>query len=470
MPDWTAPFHMPHMTTEEFLKKKAEYVAKYGYRYTIPGFDDIFHIPIEAPITEEEDKLWKARRYDEISPERREEIEYIKAKRKAKYLDMLGSPLPEIFNSRAALLTAIDDAQDACSTLAIAGMVASRAMPPAARVVMMAGTGWIMVAGQVLNLATFGLAPEQMALSRKRIQDQMTKDNPFTKKARLKNARKILRGGFGFGAALEVAQTTDQVFGWGISLGAVMSLPLAITFGAAKLITGRPLTVYWPVPHIPRWRRIAKKMHPAMLAFNGVLWQTDDIEMTGYMMASNAAAQMELTDFSEWNPLDAVRRPDLATIPAPTPTKGYLIEILEETDPNWRDTVLWPQTGSYRAYTEHLASSTYALAVNNFKAYAERQKYSELGFIGAQNVSLAGMNVLEALEGQESVQYDYTAWCKTMHALLDQGYVPPTDLSDEQKTCFADWLEAHEKLGSCPTTPEALAYAQYSCGWKFVRE
>ncbi len=46
MPDWTAPFHMPHMITEDFQRKKAEYVAKYGYRYTIPGFDDIFHIPI----------------------------------------------------------------------------------------------------------------------------------------------------------------------------------------------------------------------------------------------------------------------------------------------------------------------------------------------------------------------------------------------------------------------------------------
>lgn len=470
MPDWTAPFHVPRMTTEEFQRKKAEYVAKYGYRYTIPGFDDIFHIPIEAPITDAEDALWKARRKDEISPERREEIEYIKAKRKAKYLDMLGSPLPEVLVSRAALLTSIDDAQDAMSTLAIAGMVASRALPPAARAVMMTGTGWIMIAGQCLNLATFGLAPEQMALSRKRLQDQMTKDNPFSKKARLKNAKKLLKGGFGFGAALEVAQTTDQVFGWGISLGAVMSLPLSIITGAAKLVTGQKLTVYYPVPHIPRWRRIAKKMHPAMLAFNGVFHQTDDIEMTGYMMAANAAAQMELTDLSEWNPLDSVLRPDMATFPPPTPTKGYLLEILEETDPNWRDTVLWPQTGTYRPTTEHLVNATYARATENFRSYAERQKYSELGFIGAQNVSLSGMNVLEALEGRDSVEYDYTAWCKTIHALLDQGYVPPTDLSDEQKACFAGWLEAHEKLGSCPTTREAFDYAQYSCGWKFVRE
>ena len=56
--------------------------------------------------------------------------------------------------------------------------------------------------------------------------------------------------------------------------------------------------------------------------------------MTGHLMAANAAAQMELTDLSGWNPLDSVSRPDRATFPPPTPTKGYLLEILEETDPN----------------------------------------------------------------------------------------------------------------------------------------
>jgi hypothetical protein len=34
------------------------------------------------------------------------------------------------------------------------------------------------------------------------------------------------------------------------------------------------------------------------------------------------------------NPLEAVSRPDRAIIPPPTPTKVYLLEILEETDPN----------------------------------------------------------------------------------------------------------------------------------------
>ena len=78
--------------------------------------------------------------------------------------------------------------------------------------------------------------------------------------------------------------------------------------------------------------------------------------------------------------------------------------------------------------------------------------------------------MLEALAGEDSVDYDYTTWSKTIHALLDQGYVPQTDLNYEQKTCFAGWLDAHEEPGSCPTTREAFDYTQYSCDRKFVRE
>lgn len=270
MPDWTAPFHMPHMTTEDFKRRQAEYVAKHGYRYSIPGFDDVFHLGIEKSITPEEDKLWKSGRKDELSAERLDEIYYIKANRKRKYLDMLGSPAPEIFQSRAALLTSIDDAQDALTTLAVSGLVASRALPGAYRTAVLAGTGWVMIAAQCMNLATFVLTPENIAISRKRIQDNLTKDNPFNKKARVKLAKRLRSANVGVGAAIEIAQTTDQVFGVGISLGAVMSLPINILAGAARLISGKPVTVTFPVPYMPHWVRRAKKLHQAQLAIYGL--------------------------------------------------------------------------------------------------------------------------------------------------------------------------------------------------------
>ena len=469
MPDWTAPFHMPRMTTERFKQKKAEYVAKYGYRYSIPGFDDIFHLGIEKSITPEEDKLWKTGRKDEIPADRRDEIHYIKENRKRRYLDMLGSPLPEIINNRAALLTSIDDAQDALTTLAVTGFVAARALPGAYRLAVLAGTGWIMVAAQCLNLATFVLAPEQIALSRKRIQDNLTKDNPFAKKARLKTALRLKNAKVGIGAAMEVAQTTDQVFGVGISLGAVMALPVNIIAGSARLVTGDPVRVTYPLPYLPHWIGRAKKLHQAQLAVLGLEYGTDDMEMTTLILASNALSQMELSHSGFWNPLNYLDNIDEIEIRAPYPEKGYLLEVLEETDPGWRETVTWPSTGKQWSGVNELIDTTHENATNNLRRYCYRQKHSELGFIASQNACLFGMNTLQRAEGLGSVEYDYTAWCKTIHALLDQGYVPPDNLTETNKTLFTDWLEAHERAGSCPTTPEALAYAKYNCGWEFIQ-
>ena len=469
MADWTAPFQMPHTTTEEFIEKKRKYVEKYGYRYSIPGFDDVFHLGIEKSITPEEDNLWKTGRKDEIPPDRRDELHVIKANRKRKYLDMLGSPLPEILVNRAALLTSIDNAQDALSTLAVTGMVAARTLPVAYKAAVLAGSGWIMVAAQCLNLATFGLAPEQIALSRKRMQDRLTKDNPFTKKARVKLTRRLYDARVGLGTALEAAQTTKEVFGIGISLGSVMSLPLNVLAGSIRLATGDPLRVTWPVPYLPHWVRRAKKLGHAILMSQGLAHGTDDMEMTTHLFAANALSQMELSDTGLSYTLHHIRDVNRVEIAVPGPEKGYLLEILEETDPDWRETVLWPSTGKKWSGPNEIAETTYENITNNLHKYCYRQKHSELGFIASQNASQASMNILQKFEGPGSVDTDYTAWSKLIHSLLELGYVPPTDLTDLQKSCFTGWLEAHESAGTCPTIPEAIAFARHNCGFEFER-
>jgi len=68
------------------------------------------------------------------------------------------------------------------------------------------------------------------------------------------------------------------------------------------------------------------------------------------------------------------------------------------------------------------------------------------------------MNILQKFEGKGSLSSDYTALSKTLHALLVLGHVQPTDLTENQKTCFTAWLKAHEKRGSCPKTREAFDY------------
>lgn len=204
------------------------------------------------------------------------------------------------------------------------------------------------------------------------------------------------------------------------------------------------------------------------MLYTACLRGTDDFEMTTHIIAANALSQMELTHAETVHPLDHIKKLHDVAIRAPTPEKGYLLEILEETDPDWRETVTWPSTGKTWSPINALINTTHENATNNFRKYAYRQKHNELGFIASQNACLAGMNTLQAIEGEGSVEYDYTAWSKSIHALLNAGYVPPTNLTGSQISCLTSWLEAHEEVGTCPTTPEVLTYAKYNCGWEFV--
>jgi hypothetical protein len=62
--------------------------------------------------------------------------------------------------------------------------------------------------------------------------------NPFSRQARAKRLAKAARGVPGFGALLEVAQTTDQLFGYGISLGGVVGVLMEGSFAAARVQRG----------------------------------------------------------------------------------------------------------------------------------------------------------------------------------------------------------------------------------------
>ena len=75
-------------------------------------------------MTTEETQLWKDRKYDEIPAARRADIREEKARKKEKFLAMLADPSPKIARDAAAILTALDDVQDAVSTLACIGMLA----------------------------------------------------------------------------------------------------------------------------------------------------------------------------------------------------------------------------------------------------------------------------------------------------------------------------------------------------------
>lgn len=467
MPDWTASFHTPRMTDAEYEKKKAEYVAKYGYQITIPGFEDIVHLPIEKPMTLEEDRLWKAKKFDLFSPERYEELKYIKKRRKERYLARLGSPTPEFLRTRASWLGSLDDAEDAMSTLACLGMVATRVLPKWAADAVAGPTGWLMVAADILDLATLIIVPEQLPLNRKRAQDKLTESNPASKKARAKRAKKLRDCKLNHGDLIEALQVCDNVFGVGLSLGALMGAPLQIIAGNVRWITGAPVKVKYPVPDMSHWVRAGKKLASAAWDSMTTPFGTDDNQVTRHLVGLNIAAQLEHTHLSDWNPLDGITFPSAVETHAKIPTSTFAREILEEEDPEGLTKIGHPSTGQrWSTYNDLLAAGK-DIANDNFKRYCERNRHNFMGFAGAINATESLFYNVEALEGEGSMEYDYTAMCKTTHSLLSQGYRFPAKLTRTQKQAFLTWITEHESIGTCPTTPEVLSYAKEACGFEF---
>ena len=470
MPDWTAPFKMPRMTTEEFRKRKADYVAKYGYQITIPGFEDIIRLPVEKPLTTEEKKLWRARNYKAFSEERLEEIRYIKKRRKEKYLAMLASPTPEVFSNRASILTALDNTQDAVSTCAAVGLIAVKTLPRAVARVIAGPVGWLMAGANIMNLATESVSPERWGIRQKRVIDSVTDKNPKSQKLRLKYLDRLKKQRLNHGALIEAAQVTENVFGVGISLGQAMNLPIEIIAGNVRMLYGHRVSVKYPIPDLGHWQRLAAKAMKGYAASWGVYRGSDVIEDTTEVVGLNLMAQVTAQTMREYDALENVMFMDMLEVAAPYPDNPLLIEVMDEEDPDWRQAVGWPGTGKEWSTLNDIYDSSVDTMNDNFKRYCERNAHNFHGFIGAINATESAFYAAESAGGEGSVSYEYTAPCKIIHTLLDQGYVLGPDITEQQRRCFVSWLEAHERKGSCPTLPEALDFGTNRCGitWKRI--
>jgi len=467
MPEWHAPFHGPKVPTKEFLKQRDEYVKKYGYRYSIPGFDDVIHLPFEDAITHAEERIWKRKAFSQLAPGRYREIQYMKAQRKRRYLDMLGSPQPEIFQARGSLLGAIDDCQDAISTLCALGSILIRALPRALGKVLMGPVSWLMSAAELMNMATQHLAPEQRLVSQKRLHDAVTQDNPFSKKARAKNIKKIAKGGFSFGKALEVAQVTKDIFGIGINLGALMNLPLDIITGAARATLGKAVKVKYPVPDFEVWANRMIKAAKSLILVTGEPPNPNAADWSRYLILHNLIGQMATPENLPWDPYDAINEPAHVEIEAPRPTNILTLEVIDEIDPGGREAIMWPKTGKRWSTSNDIALASAPAISTSYQTYCHNNRRNWTGFVAAANATQGTFLALENACGPGTIEYDYTASCKINHALLNANLHFPQDLSPSQRARFLSWIEAHDAAGTTPTLPEVVFFARAVCGFEF---
>lgn len=230
----------------------------------IPGWNDVIHVRPRLQVTSEQRALYyQARRSGAqsfLAPEVVSEIQRREARRDA----MSRSAQPEFDRAWGSVMTATDNVQDLLGSIAVFGRIALsigarfglRAIP---------GIGTILLASDVLNLAMFigSIAfPAWLAMcagfpagARAAVGTALTKGAFKGGTAVLSRtaARSLTfsgralaspRGITGLiGAALVVGQTTDQLFGYGISLGPIVGGTMGAAYGTEAKLRGEKVEV-----------------------------------------------------------------------------------------------------------------------------------------------------------------------------------------------------------------------------------
>ena len=477
MPDWTAPFKIPQFTDDEWRKQKAKHVAEKGYTITMPGLSDVFHFGAPEPMTKSEEYLWKKKEWGAFSRERLHELQRMKKKKRERYEAMLASPTPDFHRNAGSILTAIDNAQDAISTLACIGRIAVRFAPRLLGRFFLGPIGWLLTASDILNLMmTIG----QLAIypkPSKRLKDLCTKEHPFSKKAKALRAKKMLRGMPTKGDIIQALQTTDGIFGVGISLGPIVGFVQDMIAGGIRAIAGQKVEfkspweetpTYTPPPpeetkikYINRVPDLPEYQHAAMKTLKSSSYAlahehgTDEMMIMELLLANYYAHQVLLTTTAEWNPLEMVEGIEKTQVQIPYPENILTLEVIQESNGPDPRNAIWPGVGRPWADIEVVSDITHPVATENLRNFVGRNKNNWLGYAGGVLACETSTYALANLEGEADVKYDYTATSKIAGNLLDAGYYPDPDQPREKLNTFVKFLDDAEKY-DLPTSQTAI--------------
>jgi len=469
MADWLGPFHLPKFTDDKFEEQKEKYVAEYGYTITVPAFEDIIHIKRFKAMTWEEIQLWKARKYDEIPAERLADIREHKEVKRRKFVQMLASPEPRIVRAAGAILTSLDDLQDAVSTLACIGMLTAAIVGGTTAAVLAGPLGWIVGASALLNLINpFSRikGPKfkpYTGMKAKKDAEDLTKKNPFSKKARARVAKKIKNFKVGTGNIIEALQVTDNIFGVGLCLGPIMGFAVSLISGAVRGVMGQKVSFAAAPSTLPNHVTVAGRAAIANSLFHSFVHKTDFQDEVDSLFAAHLSLQVLEPYLQDWNPITEVE--DLANyyLQAPRPIDILTLEIIEEAGYTLDEVCNWPQNGEQWISYGELAETTAPIATENLRHFAEENKNSALAFIAGQNAHDFALGALAAWEGFDQVEIEYLPTSRIVITILMRGWCYPDDVTESQVQKFEDWVYVHEYMGTVPSGKEIWNYAERFC-------
>lgn len=458
MPDWTAPFTIPKYTTEEFRKLKADYIAKYGYTITFPGLDDIIKIPLHKPMTDQEIDNWTLKRWDQFSEERLYQLRKWKQDRKDRFLAMLASPAPDVVTNTGALMTCIDDAQDALFTLAGLGVLAMRFSPPPVAAVLSLPTGVALTGASALNVInSFGRQKLPSKIS-KRAWQKKTGIDPWSKKGRIKYARHLVKSFPVKAGILQALQTTNEIFGVGLSLGPIVGLFIDSIAGPVRGIFGASVKVDYNIPTFDEVTHASQKFLRNNPAYYYTPLQTSDEEVITMAMShwlSTSTLYAGTKDVPGWENFQNLQDIEIRIR---TPTNILTREVIQEEGLDPDTITVWPHNSKPWAPLTDIAAEYSTPAQEFFNEYMRLHDKDWLGYIYKTLACDATFYTLATAEGEDQVEYDYTAQSKAASILLENRLYPDPDQPAETLKLLADRLDLWEAGNISPSLRDILEF------------
>lgn len=467
MPKFEFPIGLPQFTTEEFEKRKADHIAKYGYVINVPAFSDIIHLGFDTPPNEAELELYRKKKWDELSKRRRSEIANYQRKKRDAYLRMLATPTPGWLQNIGSALNFLDDVNDALGTAALLARFTARLLPKAAGRLLTGPAGWALLGAEIVgflsSLITVPIAP----IKGKRMMHDVVNKNPFSKKAAVARARKLRRTWPTKGEIIEALQTTDQMFGIGICLGPIIGNIQDLASGLVRSALGQKVTVRYTGPPVLPWMvpgYLGQKAAQALLTEPDII---DDETYSRTVAAAYATTQTMNPYMEDRNPLDKVDGLQHMIIKPQNPLSPSTMLLLEEEGIDYRNVIGYPQINKKEATYEELWDASADKITDTFHKFTNRNKNTHLGLMTSQMVNDCAESYLALAEGPENVVLDYDDVEKVCHKLLNAGYTLSTATTPEQNQRFAQWVYSDPIgiLNLLPMHISARAYENSGVVW-----
>jgi len=451
MVTWEFPVKLPRLVTEEYEKRKAAYVAKYGYTITIPGISDIIHINVEKKPTVQEVKWYKDKNIDQLGQGRYNDIQSYHQKRKDQYIRMLASPMPTWARNIGSVMTFLDDFQDSMTTLAVVGRIAARFLPSFLARAMAGPLGWIMTISDILNMIQIYRCLQLKPTQGKKFSQLLTEKNPFSRRAKARRAERLRRVRPTKGELIEIAQTTDNLFGIGLSLGALVALPQDLAFGTWRAVKGEKVSIKVPLPWMADYEFDASRgLRAAMMFWTAGQEFTEEEHMMQAVVA-NLSTQVLNPLYTEWHLLDNVEGLENIEIQAPCDPSPITMLMFEELGIDPFEFCGWPHADVTYAGAKLIEDKCEPKIHDSFRNYMNRNQHNSRGYITGQNAHEFAENTLALLEGEEQIEGEYTPLLQAVFRGLHTEFEKPQYLGRyTYGTQQEYWRWEYRRLGYDP--------------------